>query len=53
MVPRATFSVAPGTSIDEIVKRGQEENEPRCLVEGVRRVVAGEVQLHFNKVVAI
>jgi formyltetrahydrofolate deformylase len=26
--------------------------EPHCLVEGVRRVVDGEVQLHFNRVVA-
>lgn len=53
IINQATFSVSPGTTIDEIVKRGQEENEPRCLAEGVRRVVAGEVQLHFNRVVAV
>ncbi len=52
IINQATFSVPPGTSVEEIVRRGQEENEPRCLVEGVRRVVAGEVQLHFNRVVA-
>ena len=53
IINQSTFSVAPGTPIEEIVRRGQEENEPRCLVEGVRRVVSGEVQLHFNRVVAI
>lgn len=53
IINQETFSVSPGTHIDEIVRRGQAENEPRCLTEGVRRVVAGEVQLHFNKVVAV
>jgi formyltetrahydrofolate deformylase len=53
IINQSTFTVAPGTPIDEIVRRGQQENEPGCLVEGVRRVVAGEVQLHFNRVVAI
>ena len=52
-INQSTFSVPPGTALDEIIRRGQEENEPACLVEGVRRVVAGEVQLHFNRVVAI
>ncbi|QEG34583.1 formyltetrahydrofolate deformylase [Bythopirellula goksoeyrii] len=52
IINQSTFSVSPGTSIDEIVRRGQEENEPACLVEGVRRVVAGEVRLHFNRIVA-
>ncbi len=31
---------------------GQSTNEPRCLVEGVRRVVAREVKLHFHRVIA-
>ena len=53
IINQATFSVPPGTPLDQIVRQGQEENEPRCLAEGVRRVVAGEVQLHFNRVVAI
>ena len=52
IINQSTFSVPPGTTIDEIVRLGQEENEPACLVEGVRRVVAGEVRLHFNRVVA-
>jgi len=52
IINQSTFSVPPGTSRDEIIGRGQAENEPQCLVEGVRRVVAGEVQLHFNRIVA-
>jgi len=51
-INQSTFSVPPGTPLEDIIKQGQAENEPRCLVEGVRRVVAGEVQLHFNRVVA-
>ena len=27
------------------------DNEPHCVVEGVRRVVDGEVRLHLNRVV--
>lgn len=53
IINQSTFSIPPGTSLDTIVRRGQEENEPSCLVEGVRRVVAGEVRLHFNRIVAM
>lgn len=53
IINQSTFSVPPGTAVDEIVRLGQEENEPQCLVEGVRRVVAGEVRLHFNRIVAV
>ena len=52
-INQSTFSVPPGTPRDAVIRQGQQENEPRCLVEGVRRVVAGEVQLHFNRVVAV
>jgi formyltetrahydrofolate deformylase len=52
-INQATFSVAPGTKIEEIIRQGQDENEPRCLVEGVRRVVDREVQLHFHRVIAL
>ena len=52
IISQRTFTVPPGTKLDEIIRRGQEDNEPRCLVEGVRRVVDGEVQLHFHRVVA-
>jgi formyltetrahydrofolate deformylase len=52
IIYQSTFMVPPGTPRDEIIRRGQSDNEPHCLVEGVRRVVDGEVQLHFNRVVA-
>ncbi len=52
IIYQSTFMVPPGMPRDEVIRRGQEENEPHCLVEGVRRVVDGEVQLHFNRVVA-
>ena len=51
IIYQSTFMVPPGLPLDEIIRRGQEENEPHCLVEGVRRVVDGEVRLHFNRVV--
>jgi formyltetrahydrofolate deformylase len=49
---QSTFTVPHGMKLDEIIRLGQEDNEPRCLVEGVRRVVDREVQLHFHRVVA-
>ena len=51
-INQTTFSVTPGTRLEEIIRIGQEENEPRCLVEGVRRVVDREVKLHFHRVIA-
>jgi formyltetrahydrofolate deformylase len=52
IIYQSTFTVSHGMKLDEIIRRGQEDNEPHCLVEGVRRVVDGEVQLHFHRVVA-
>jgi formyltetrahydrofolate deformylase len=52
IIYQSTFTVPPGLKLDEILRRGQEDNEPHCLVEGVRRVVEREVQLHFHRVVA-
>lgn len=52
IIYQSTFTVPPGTKVDAIVAEGQQENEPRCLVEGVRRVVAREVKLHFHRVIA-
>jgi formyltetrahydrofolate deformylase len=46
-----TFAVAPGTSLEEITRTGERDHEPRCLVEGLRRVVHGEVELHYHKVI--
>ncbi len=51
IIYQSTFTVAPGEKLDEIIRRGQDDNEPHCLVEGVRRVVDREVQLHFHRVV--
>lgn len=51
-IQQTAFTVPPGTKLEEIIARGQAENEPRCLVEGVRRVCAREVQLHFHRVIA-
>jgi formyltetrahydrofolate deformylase len=52
IINQSTFTVPPGESLEDIIRIGQEDNEPRCLVEGVRRVVNREVQLHFRRVVA-
>ncbi len=49
---QSTFTVPPGMKLDDIIRIGQEDNEPRCLVEGVRRVVDREIKLHFHRVVA-
>lgn len=52
IINQSTFTVPPGRKLEEVIRIGQEDNEPRCLVEGVRRVVDREVQLHFHRVVA-
>jgi formyltetrahydrofolate deformylase len=50
IINQRTFSVAPGTPVNEIIGIGESQNEPACLVEGVRRVVDREVYLHFHRV---
>lgn len=52
-INQSTFSVSPGARIEDIIREGQEVNEPRCLVEGVRRVVDLEVKLHFHRVIVM
>ncbi len=52
IIYQSTFTVGHGLKLDDIILRGQQDNEPHCLVEGVRRVVTREVQLHFHRVVA-
>lgn len=52
IIHQSTFTVPPSMKLDDIIRTGQQDNEPRCLVEGVRRVVDREVQLHFHRVVA-
>lgn len=51
IIYQSTFTVPPGLKVDDVVRLGQEDNEPHCLVEGVRRVVDQEVRLHFHRVV--
>jgi formyltetrahydrofolate deformylase len=52
IIHQDTFTVPPGTSLDEIIRVGQEDNEPACLVEGLRRVIDREVELRFHRVVS-
>lgn len=51
IINQTTFTVPPGMKVEDIMRIGQEDNEPRCLVEAVRRVVEREIQLHFHRVV--
>jgi formyltetrahydrofolate deformylase len=51
IIHQATFTVSPGTSLEEIKRQGETDHEPSCLVEGVRRVADREVALHFHRVV--
>jgi formyltetrahydrofolate deformylase len=50
IIHQDTFSVPPGTPLEEVIRRGENEHEPACLVEGLRRVVQREVELRFHKV---
>jgi formyltetrahydrofolate deformylase len=52
IIYQSTFTMPPSAKLDDIIQCGREDNEPHCLVEGVRRVVNREVQLHFHRVVA-
>ena len=51
IIHQDTFTVPPGTSLEQIERIGMSDHEPSCLVEGLRRVVEREVELHFHKVV--
>jgi formyltetrahydrofolate deformylase len=51
IIHQDTFTVAPGTALEQIVRIGETDHEPACLVEGLRRVLDREVELHFHKVV--
>lgn len=53
IINQRSFSVEPSTDLSEIVKRGQTQNEPQCLVEALQKVIDGTVALHFHKVVKI
>jgi formyltetrahydrofolate deformylase len=51
IIHQTTFTIPPGMPLEEIIRLGETDNEPRCLSEGVRRVVDREVELHFHRVV--
>uniref|UniRef100_A0A7C2JXI7 Formyltetrahydrofolate deformylase n=1 Tax=Schlesneria paludicola TaxID=360056 RepID=A0A7C2JXI7_9PLAN len=51
IIHQSTFTVFPETPLAEIKRFGEAEHEPACLLEGVRRVVDREVEMHFHRVV--
>jgi formyltetrahydrofolate deformylase len=53
IIHQETFTVAPGTPLEEVVRIGQQQHEARCLVEGLRRVLDRKVELRFDKVVPV
>ena len=52
IIHQDTFTVAHGTPLEEIIRIGETDHEPECLVEGSRRVIDREVELHFHRVVS-
>lgn len=53
IIYQGAFSVLPGTSLTDIKRLGETDHEPNCLLEGLRRVVDREVELHFHRVARI
>ena len=53
IIYQGAFSVLPGTALTDIKRQGESDHEPNCLVEGLRRVVDREVELHFHRVARI
>ncbi len=53
IIHQSSFSVPPGTSLQSVKLQGESDHEPNCLVEGLRRVLDREVELHFHRVIRI
>lgn len=53
IIYQGAFSVLPGTALADIKRLGESDHEPNCLLEGLRRVVDREVELHFHRVARI
>lgn len=53
IIYQGAFSVLPGTSLADIKRLGETDHEPNCLLEGLRRVVDREVELHFHRVARV
>lgn len=51
IIHQSSFNVRPGTPLEDIKRQGETDHEPNCLVEGIRRVVDREVELHFHRIV--
>jgi formyltetrahydrofolate deformylase len=51
IIYQSAFSVLPGTSLPDIKRQGETDHEPNCLVEGLRRVLDREAELHFHRVI--
>ena len=51
IIHQSTFTVFPGTPLEVIKRQGESDHEPSCLVEGMRRVIDREVELHFHRVI--
>ena len=53
IINQSAFNVRPGTPLADIRRQGEQDHEPNCLVEGLRRVVDREVELHFHRVARV
>lgn len=53
IIYQGAFSVLPGAALSDIKRLGETDHEPNCLVEGLRRVVDREVELHFHRVARV
>jgi formyltetrahydrofolate deformylase len=53
IIHQETFTVVPGTPLQEVVRIGQTDHEPRCLVKGLQRVLDHQVELQFHKVAPV
>ncbi|MCA9061713.1 MAG: formyltetrahydrofolate deformylase [Planctomycetaceae bacterium] len=51
IIYQSSFNVLPGTPLADIKTQGETDHEPHCLVEGLRRVLDREVELHFHRVI--
>ncbi|MCA9085893.1 MAG: formyltetrahydrofolate deformylase [Planctomycetaceae bacterium] len=53
IIHQGSFNVQPGTPLADIKRQGETDHEPNCLVEGLRRVIDREVELHFHRIVRV
>jgi len=51
IIRQSTFTVTPGTPLETIKRQGEGDHVLSCLVEGLRRGIDREVELHFHRVI--